>query len=82
MMFTGHLTCYQVWKLFEAWHFSTLFSSPQLAETLRQLGQNNEEGRTTEASIKFLQMVQLLRVVTLDQIESVWVQFASEQPYR
>uniref|UniRef100_A0A8V0ZF17 Vitellogenin 3 n=1 Tax=Gallus gallus TaxID=9031 RepID=A0A8V0ZF17_CHICK len=54
----------------------------QLAETLRQLGQNNEEGRTTEASIKFLQMVQLLRVVTLDQIESVWVQFASEQPYR
>uniref|UniRef100_A0A8C3M0G0 Phosvitin n=1 Tax=Chrysolophus pictus TaxID=9089 RepID=A0A8C3M0G0_CHRPC len=54
----------------------------QLTETLQQLVQNNEEGSTTEASIKFLQMVQLLRVVTMDQIESVWVQFASEPPYR
>ncbi|XP_042675434.1 vitellogenin-2-like [Centrocercus urophasianus] len=54
----------------------------QLTETLQQLVQNNEEGGTTEASVKFLQMVQLLRVVTLDEIESVWVQFASEPPYR
>ncbi|XP_031460429.1 vitellogenin-2-like [Phasianus colchicus] len=54
----------------------------QLIETLQQLVQNNEEGSTTEASVKFLQMVQLLRVVTVDQIESVWVQLASEPPYR
>lgn len=59
----------------------SVFSS-QLKETLQQLVQNNEEGGTTEASVKFLQMVQLLRVVTLDEIESVWVQFASEPPYR
>ncbi|OXB55466.1 hypothetical protein ASZ78_012898 [Callipepla squamata] len=54
----------------------------QLTETLQQLVQNDKEGGTTEASTKFLQMVQLLRVVTLDQIESVWMQFASEPPYR
>uniref|UniRef100_A0A8C2T766 Vitellogenin-2-like n=1 Tax=Coturnix japonica TaxID=93934 RepID=A0A8C2T766_COTJA len=54
----------------------------ELTEILQQLVQNNKEGDTTEASIKFLQMVQLLRVVTLDQVESVWAQFASEPPYR
>lgn len=59
----------------------SVFSS-QLKETLQQLVQSNEEGGTTEASVKFLQMVQLLRVVTLEEIESVWVQFASEPPYR
>ncbi|NWQ87290.1 VIT2 protein, partial [Burhinus bistriatus] len=54
----------------------------QLTETLRQLVQNNEEGATKEASAKFLETVQLLRVVTLDQIESLWVQFANDPPYR
>ncbi|KAF1429830.1 Vitellogenin-2, partial [Spheniscus humboldti] len=54
----------------------------QLTETLRQLVQNNEEGATKEASAKFLQMVQLFRIVTLDQIESLWVQFANDLPYR
>ncbi|NWH20510.1 VIT2 protein, partial [Grus americana] len=54
----------------------------QLTETLRQLVQSNEEEATKEASAKFLQMVQLLRIVTLDQIESVWVQVASDPPYR
>ncbi|NXI97384.1 VIT2 protein, partial [Psophia crepitans] len=54
----------------------------QLTETLRQLVQNNEEEATKEASAKFLQIVQLFRVVTLDQIESLWVQFASDPPYR
>ncbi|NXL57068.1 VIT2 protein, partial [Chordeiles acutipennis] len=54
----------------------------QLRETLRQLVQNNEEGATKEASAKFLQMIQLFRIVTLDQIESLWVQFANDPPYR
>ncbi|XP_010119422.1 PREDICTED: vitellogenin-2-like, partial [Chlamydotis macqueenii] len=54
----------------------------QLTETLRQVVQNNEEGATKEATDKFLQMVQLFRVVTLDQIESLWVQFANDPPYR
>ncbi|KAM7107370.1 vitellogenin-2-like [Ciconia maguari] len=54
----------------------------QLTETLRQLAQNNEEGATKEASAKFLQVVQLFRIVTLDQIESLWVQFANDLPYR
>ncbi|NXF43083.1 VIT2 protein, partial [Oceanites oceanicus] len=54
----------------------------QLTETLQQLVQNNEEGATKEASAKFLQMVQLFRIVTLDQIESLWVQFANDLPYR
>ncbi|KFP84713.1 Vitellogenin-2, partial [Acanthisitta chloris] len=54
----------------------------QLTETLRQLVQNNEKGATKEASVKFLQMVQLFRVVTLDQIESLWLQFVNELPYR
>ncbi|XP_009955584.1 PREDICTED: vitellogenin-2-like, partial [Leptosomus discolor] len=54
----------------------------QLTDTLMQLVQNNEEGATKEASAKFLQMVQLLRIVTLDQIEALWVQFAKDLPYR
>uniref|UniRef100_A0A8B9CNV6 Phosvitin n=1 Tax=Anser brachyrhynchus TaxID=132585 RepID=A0A8B9CNV6_9AVES len=54
----------------------------QLTETLRQLVKNNEEGDTKEASAKFLQMVQLFRLVTLDQINSLWEQFASEPPHR
>ncbi|KFP98667.1 Vitellogenin-2, partial [Haliaeetus albicilla] len=54
----------------------------QLTETLQQLVQNNEEGATKEASTKFLQMVQLFRIVTLDQIESLWIQFANDLPYR
>uniref|UniRef100_A0A8C8B2L7 Phosvitin n=1 Tax=Otus sunia TaxID=257818 RepID=A0A8C8B2L7_9STRI len=54
----------------------------QLTETLRQLVQNNKEGATKEASTKFLQMIQLFRIVTLEQIESLWVQFASNLPYR
>ncbi|TRZ24564.1 hypothetical protein HGM15179_002511 [Zosterops borbonicus] len=54
----------------------------QLTETLRQLVQNNEKGDTKEASAKFLQMVQLFRVATLDQIESLWLQFVNEPPYR
>ncbi|XP_010182245.1 PREDICTED: vitellogenin-2-like [Mesitornis unicolor] len=54
----------------------------QLTETLRQLVQNNEEGATKEASVKFLQMVQLFRIVTLDQINSLWMQLANGLPYR
>ncbi|XP_027504695.1 vitellogenin-2-like [Corapipo altera] len=54
----------------------------QLTETLRQLVQNNEKGDTKEASAKFLQMVQLFRVATLDQIESLWLQFVNELSYR
>ncbi|XP_041277566.1 vitellogenin-2-like [Onychostruthus taczanowskii] len=54
----------------------------QLTETLRQLIQDNERGATKEASAKFLQMVQLFRVATLDQIESLWLQFVNELPYR
>ncbi|NXP99983.1 VIT2 protein, partial [Vidua macroura] len=54
----------------------------QLTETLRQLVQNNEKGATKEASANFLQMVRLFRVATLDQIESLWLQFVNELPYR
>ncbi|XP_010148943.1 PREDICTED: vitellogenin-2-like, partial [Eurypyga helias] len=54
----------------------------QLTETLWQLVENNEEGDTKEASAKFLEMVQLFRIVTLDQIESLWMQFAKDPPYR
>ncbi|NXQ63040.1 VIT2 protein, partial [Anthoscopus minutus] len=54
----------------------------QLTETLRQLVQNNEKGDTKKASAKFLQMVQLFRAATLDQIESLWLQFVNELPYR
>ncbi|NXO63898.1 VIT2 protein, partial [Phainopepla nitens] len=54
----------------------------QLTETLRQLVQNNEKGATKEASAKFLQLVQLFRVATLDQIQSLWLQFVNELPYR
>lgn len=51
-------------------------------ETLRQSVQNNKAGAAKEASAKFLQMVQLLRIVTFEQIEFLWVQFAHNHPYR
>ncbi|KAM7014265.1 vitellogenin-2-like [Passerculus sandwichensis] len=54
----------------------------QLTETLRQLVENNEKGATKEAIAKFLQVIQLFRVATLDQIESLWLQFVKELPYR
>ncbi|NXP27279.1 VIT2 protein, partial [Scytalopus superciliaris] len=54
----------------------------QLTEALRQSVQNNRKGTTKEASVKFLQTVQLFRVATLDQIESLWLQFVNEVPYR
>ncbi|NXN12818.1 VIT2 protein, partial [Indicator maculatus] len=54
----------------------------QLTETLQQVVQNNKAGETKEASAKFLQMIQLLRIVTLDQIEFSWVQLAHNHPYR
>ncbi|NXY48555.1 VIT2 protein, partial [Ceuthmochares aereus] len=54
----------------------------QITETLRRLGQKDEEEATKEASVRFLEMVQLLRIVTLDRIDSLWVQFASKPPYR
>ncbi|NXN97023.1 VIT2 protein, partial [Rhinopomastus cyanomelas] len=54
----------------------------QLTETLRQLVQDNKEGATKEASAKFLQVVRFLRIVALDQMESLWKQFASDPPYR
>ncbi|XP_053929153.1 vitellogenin-2 [Cuculus canorus] len=54
----------------------------QISETLRQLGQKDEEEAAKEASVRFLEMVQLFRIVTLDRIESLWVQFASNPPYR
>ncbi|NWV59384.1 VIT2 protein, partial [Malurus elegans] len=54
----------------------------QLTETLRKLVQNNEKGATQEAAAKFLQMVQLFRVASLDQIESLWLRFVNEPPYR
>ncbi|NWU99801.1 VIT2 protein, partial [Upupa epops] len=54
----------------------------QLTETLQQLVQDNKEGAMKEASAKFLQLVQFFRIVTLDQIESLWEQFASDLPYR
>lgn len=62
--------------------FYVCFFFLQLTETLQQLVKNNEEGDTKESSAKFLQMVQLFRLVTLDQINSLWEQFASEPPYR
>ncbi|NXA26265.1 VIT2 protein, partial [Ibidorhyncha struthersii] len=54
----------------------------QLTETLRQLVQSNEEGATKEASAKFLQMVQLFRIVSFDKIESLWAQLGNDLPYR
>ncbi|XP_008489056.2 vitellogenin-2-like [Calypte anna] len=54
----------------------------QLTEMLRQLVQNKEEETPKEASAKFLQMIRLFRIVNLDQIESLWVQFANDPPYR
>uniref|UniRef100_A0A8C3N974 Uncharacterized protein n=1 Tax=Geospiza parvula TaxID=87175 RepID=A0A8C3N974_GEOPR len=55
--------------------------NPDLQVLEAYLFQNNEKGATKEAAAKFLQMIQLFRVATLDQIESLWLQVSDQRPW-
>uniref|UniRef100_A0A672PPL1 Vitellogenin-like n=1 Tax=Sinocyclocheilus grahami TaxID=75366 RepID=A0A672PPL1_SINGR len=54
----------------------------QIVEVLKHLVVNNVAMVHDDAPLKFVQLVQLLRAATLENIEDIWTQFKNEPVYR
>ncbi|ROL40727.1 Vitellogenin [Anabarilius grahami] len=54
----------------------------QIIEVLKDLVANNVAMVHDDAPLKFVQLVQLLRVATLENIEAIWAQFKDKPVYR
>ncbi|KAM9130330.1 vitellogenin-2-like [Pangshura tecta] len=54
----------------------------QIVEILQQLIQHNQQGYNREAPAKFLELIQLCRVATPENLESLWKQCADKPQYR
>ncbi|EMP27370.1 Vitellogenin-2 [Chelonia mydas] len=54
----------------------------QIVEILQQLIQHDQQGYNREAPAKFLELIQLCRVATPENLESLWKQFADKPQYR
>uniref|UniRef100_A0A8C1RV47 Vitellogenin 2 n=1 Tax=Cyprinus carpio TaxID=7962 RepID=A0A8C1RV47_CYPCA len=54
----------------------------QIVEVLKHLVVNNVAMVHDDAPLKFVQLIQLLRVSTLENIEAIWTQFKNEPAYR
>ncbi|XP_051977952.1 vitellogenin-like [Xyrauchen texanus] len=54
----------------------------QIVEVLKHLVENNVAMVHDDAPLKYLQLVQLLRVATLENIEAIWAQFKDKPIYR
>ncbi|XP_058617380.1 vitellogenin-like [Onychostoma macrolepis] len=54
----------------------------QIVEVLKHLVVNNVDMVHDDAPLKFVQLVQLLRAATLENIESIWAQFKNKPVYR
>nr|WPD49410.1 vitellogenin [Sinibrama taeniatus] len=54
----------------------------QIIEVLQHLVTNNVAMVHDDAPLKFVQLVQLLRAATLENIESIWAQFKDKPVYR
>ncbi|XP_073699923.1 vitellogenin-like [Garra rufa] len=54
----------------------------QIVEVLKHLVVNNVAMVHDDAPLKFVQLVQLLRAATLENIEAIWAQFKKEPVYR
>ena len=58
---------------------STLF---QIVEVLQHLATNNVAMVHEDAPLKFLQLVQLLRVATFESIQAIWDQYKTKPLHR
>ncbi|KAL0160021.1 hypothetical protein M9458_043746, partial [Cirrhinus mrigala] len=54
----------------------------QIVEVLKHLVVNNVAMVHDDAPLKFVQLVQLLRAATLENIEAIWAQYKNEPVYR
>ncbi|XP_051550339.1 vitellogenin-like [Myxocyprinus asiaticus] len=54
----------------------------QIVEVLKHLVEHNVAMVHDEAPLKYVQLVQLLRVATLENIEAIWAQFKDKPVYR
>ncbi|KAL0160026.1 hypothetical protein M9458_043751, partial [Cirrhinus mrigala] len=54
----------------------------QITEVLKHLVANNAAMVHDDAPLKFVQLIQLLRVATLENIEAIWAQFKDKPVYR
>ncbi|XP_069050624.1 vitellogenin-like [Lepisosteus oculatus] len=54
----------------------------QISEVLQRLVQNNQPQVDTHSPTDFLQLVQLLRFTTLENLEALWKQFSLRNDYR
>ncbi|XP_016377358.1 vitellogenin-like [Sinocyclocheilus rhinocerous] len=54
----------------------------QIIEVLKHLVANNVDMVHEDAPLKFVQLIQLLRVATLENIEAIWAQFKDKPVYR
>ncbi|KAK2907072.1 hypothetical protein Q8A67_006057 [Cirrhinus molitorella] len=54
----------------------------QIIEVLKHLVTNNVAMVHDDAPLKFVQLIQLLRVATLENIEAIWAQFKDQPIYR
>ncbi|RXM97975.1 Vitellogenin [Acipenser ruthenus] len=62
--------------------FKTRSPETQIKEVLQQLVQNNQQQVQSDAPSKFLQLTQLLRACTHENIEGIWRQYEKTQQYR
>ncbi|NP_001096141.1 vitellogenin 7 precursor [Danio rerio] len=57
-------------------------ATAQIVEVLTHLVANNKDMVHDDAPLKFVQLVQLLRLSTLDKFEAIWAQFKNKPVYR
>ncbi|ROL40725.1 Vitellogenin [Anabarilius grahami] len=58
------------------------YAPAQIVEVLKHLVVNNVAMVHDDAPLKFVQLVQLLRAATLENIEAIWAQFKDKPVYR
>uniref|UniRef100_A0A8C1PXW0 Vitellogenin 5 n=1 Tax=Cyprinus carpio TaxID=7962 RepID=A0A8C1PXW0_CYPCA len=64
-------------------HLMKISDAPaQIIEVLKHLVANNVAMVHEDAPLKFVQLIQLLRVSTLENIEAIWAQFKDKPAYR
>ncbi|XP_052445688.1 vitellogenin-like [Carassius gibelio] len=64
-------------------HLMKISDAPvQIIEVLKHLVANNVDMVHEDAPLKFVQLIQLLRVSTLENIEAIWAQFKDKPAYR
>uniref|UniRef100_A0A8C1Z631 Vitellogenin domain-containing protein n=1 Tax=Cyprinus carpio TaxID=7962 RepID=A0A8C1Z631_CYPCA len=64
-------------------HLMKISDAPaQIIEVLKHLVANNVAMVHEDAPLKFVQLIQLLRVSTLENIDAIWAQFKNEPVYR